>query len=83
MWVVGLPGAFYQAPRLRVQGPSPKAQERLRWLLAWEGMWEKGLSSAEAALTLRLARSTLYRRRKRYREQGPWGCSIGAGAPGR
>jgi putative transposase len=46
-------------------------------------MREKGLSSSEAALTLRLPRSTLYRWRRRFREQGPLGLQEGGRRPKR
>lgn len=64
------PRSFYYAS---THGPvelSPQAAERLRWLEAWRALIRHGVSSQEAAKTLRLARSTLYRWENRLRQHG-------------
>jgi len=70
MRVVGLPRAFYHVGRRPPPVLSPKAEQRLRWLSCWQKMQEHGVSGAEASQALGLPRSTLYRWRKRLREQG-------------
>lgn len=73
MRVFGLPRAFYHITRHLPIDASPKAQERLRWLRCWQALQERGLSSGQAAEPLALPRSTLYRWRRRLKEQGPSG----------
>ena len=70
MRIVGLPRAFYHAGRRPPPVLSPKGEQRLRWLTCWQKMQEHGLSGAESSQALGLPRSTLYRWRKRLREQG-------------
>jgi len=70
MRVVGLPRAFYRVARRPPPVLSPGAEQRLRWLSCWQKMQEHGVSGADASQALRLPRSTLYRWRKRLREQG-------------
>jgi transposase InsO family protein len=83
MQVKGLPRPFYQAIRLRVVDGSPQAQERLRWLNAWEALQRQGLSSTEASHILGLARATLYRWQQRFRQQGVRGLEVRSRRPHR
>ena len=73
MRIVGYPRSFYA---LAEHGPvevSAQAWDRLRWLKAWRALRERGLTSQEAAETLHLPRSTLYRWERRLNWDGPRG----------
>jgi transposase InsO family protein len=52
---------------------SAEASERLRWLKAWRALRDRGLTSHQAAETLHLPRSTLYRWEKRLKSDGARG----------
>ena len=73
MHIVGYPRSFYVAAQHRTVELSPKAWERLRWLKAWRALRERGLTSQQAAETLHLPRSTLYRWEGRLKSDGPRG----------
>ena len=68
-----LPRSFYQAARLSAATLTPKAQERSRWLYAWQVLRTKGLSSAQAGEVLSIPRSTLCRWQQRLQRHGPRG----------
>ncbi|MBM2826593.1 MAG: Integrase catalytic region, partial [Dehalococcoidia bacterium] len=76
-----LPRSFYQAGRLSAADLSPKAQERSRWLYAWQVLRAKGLSSAQAGEVLSLPRSTLYRWQRRLQRYGPRGLEPSSRRP--
>jgi putative transposase len=73
MRLVGYPRSFYLAAQHRPVELSPKARDRLRWLKAWRALIERGLSAEQAAETLHLRRSTLYRWERRLKFEGPAG----------
>ncbi|MGA9531848.1 MAG: helix-turn-helix domain-containing protein [Anaerolineales bacterium] len=64
------PSSFYKVARQTPVELTARAGERLRWLRAWRALIDKGLSGQEAAETLHLARSTLYRWEKRLKTEG-------------
>jgi putative transposase len=64
------PSSFYKVARQAPVELSAKAGERLRWLRAWRALIESGQSSQQAAETLHMARSTLYRWEKRLKTEG-------------
>ena len=70
MKVFGLQRGFYQLSRMNIQDLSPAAKERLRLLKLWDALRQKGTNSFEAAELLGVPRSTLYRWRKKLREEG-------------
>ena len=82
MRVFGLQKGFYQLSRLDVQELSPVARERLRILRLWDALRQKGTNSFEAAELLGIPRSTLYRWKKKLREEGPRGLEPNPGGPG-
>lgn len=73
MRIVGYPRSFYVAAQHRAVELSPKAWERLRWLKAWRALRERGLTGQQAAETLHLPRSTLYRWERQLKSDGPRG----------
>ena len=73
MKVFCLQRGFYQVSRLNIQDLSPVAKERLRLLKLWDALRQKGTNSFEAAELLGVPRSTLYRWKKKLREEGPRG----------
>jgi len=70
MRVFGLQRGFYQLSRMDIQELSPVAKERLRLLKLWDALRQKGTNSFEAPRALGVPRSTLYRWRKKLREEG-------------
>ncbi|MGA2112548.1 MAG: helix-turn-helix domain-containing protein, partial [Anaerolineales bacterium] len=70
MRIVGYPRSFFCIARHVPVELSPKAQERLRLLRAWQAMNQRGLTRVEAAKVLRVSRATLYRWQKRIRREG-------------
>lgn len=70
---LGLPGSFYRAARLNPTSLSKTAEDRLRWLNAWDALQQQGLSSTEASARLGIARATLYRWKLRLEREGPRG----------
>ena len=76
MRVVGLPKPFYQLARHRPVDLSPKAHDRLRWVLAWQALREQGLSSTAASERLGLSRATLYRWLARLQQHGAKGLEL-------
>ena len=50
MQLRGLPRPFYHAARLHIADLSPKAQQRMRWLGAWEALHRQRLTSEAASL---------------------------------
>lgn len=73
MRVVGYPRSFYYVAQQGSVELSAKAWERLRWLKAWRALMERGLTGQQAAETLHLPRSTLYRWERRLKSDGPRG----------
>ena len=73
MKVFCLQRGLYQVSRLNIQDLSPVAKERLRLLKLWDALRQKGTNSFEAAELLGVPRSTLYRWKKKLREEGPRG----------
>ena len=72
MRVFGLPRVFYDTmARHSPPQPSHQAQERLRWLSAWEALLKGGLSTGEASEALGISRASLYRWRSRLKTQDP------------
>ena len=71
MQVFGLPRVFYHMARYSPPQVSPQAQERLRWLSAWETLLKGGLTTGEASEALGISRASLYRWRARLKTQGP------------
>ena len=71
MQVVGLPGPFYHASRLRCTELSSKARDRMRYLRCFEALWGEGLSGTKASEVLDIPRSTLYRWWRRLQGGGP------------
>jgi len=78
-----LPGTFYRAGRLQPAEPSARAQERLRWLRAWEALRARGLTGRECSRVLEVSRATIYRWRSRWKRMGPGGLEDGSRAPKR
>ena len=70
MRVVGLPRVFYQIARHMPPELSAEAQERLRWLSAWEALRKEGIPGGRASEALGLSRSSVYRWRKRLKRDG-------------
>ena len=70
MRVVGLPRVFYQIARHMPPELSAEAQERLRWLSAWETLRHEGIPGARASEVLGLSRASVYRWRKRLKQDG-------------
>lgn len=70
MRIVGYPRSFLCIARHVPVELSPRAQERLRLLCAWQAMNQRGLTRVEAAKVLRVSRATLYRWQKRIRREG-------------
>ena len=83
MRVVGLPRPFYQLSKEALRQLTPEAKERMRWVSGWNRLRQQGLSAAEAAEALGLARSTLYRWDKALREEGSAGLSSKSRRPKR
>jgi hypothetical protein len=50
MQLRGLPRPFYHAARLHIADLFPKAQQRMRWLGAWEALRRQRLTSEAASL---------------------------------
>jgi len=78
-----LPRTFYWAGRLQPPQLSPKAQERLCLLRAWEALRAKGLTGVECSEVLQVPRATIYRWRSRWKRTGPGGLEDGSRAPKR
>jgi len=72
MRIVG-PRSIYLVAQHRTVELSVKAWERLRWLKAWWALRERGLTGQQAAETLHLPRSSLYRWERRLKSDGPQG----------
>src|SRR3990170_2841087 len=83
MRIVGTPRSFYVAAQHRAVELSPKAWERLRWLKAWRALRERGLTAQQAAETLHLPRSSLYRWEGRLKANGAPGLEEGSRRPKR
>lgn len=83
MQLRALPHAFYHAARLHILDLSPEAQEKLRWLRAWEALRAQGLSSDQASAVLEIPRSTLFRWRRRMERDGPQGLEARSRRPRR
>ena len=83
MQLKALPGTFYRAARLQVAQLSPKAQERLRLLRAWEALRSQGMSSTACSEVLAVPRATAYRWRRRLQKAGPQGLEEGSRSPKR
>jgi len=64
------PRSFYYVAGHAPAELSAKAAERLRWVRAWRALMEHGLSGQQAADTLHLARSTVYRWERRLKAEG-------------
>jgi putative transposase len=73
MRIVGYPRSFYVAAQFGAVEVSPQAWERWRWLKAWRALMGRGMSGQQAAETLHLVRSTLYRWEKQLQVGGPGG----------
>ncbi len=73
MRIVGYPRSFYVTAQFGAVEVSPEAWARLRWLKAWRALMGRGMRSQQAADTLHLARSSLYRWEKQLKEGGPRG----------
>ena len=73
MRIVGYPCSFYVTAQFGSVEVSPEAWERLRWLKAWRALMGRGMRGQQAAETLHLARSTLYRWEKQLKVGGPRG----------
>lgn len=73
MRVVGYPRSFSYVAQHSPVEVSAKAWDRLRWLKAWQALRERGLTGQQAAETLRLPRSTLYRWERQLKRDGPKG----------
>jgi len=73
MRVFGLPRVFYHMARHPPPQLSHQAQERLRWLSAWEALLKQGLTTGEASEALGISRASLYRWRARLKTQDPGG----------
>jgi putative transposase len=70
MRFVTLPRAYFYLAKHRVPLLSPKGQDRLRRLSAWQALRRNGLNSTEASRTLESSRASLYRWSKRVRQEG-------------
>lgn len=81
MRVVGLPRVFYQIARHMPPELSAEAQERLRWLSAWETMRQEGIAGGKAGEALGLSRSSVYRWRKRLKRDGLKGLETSSRRP--
>jgi len=73
MRVAALPKPFYRVAKQQAPDASPTAVQRLHELRQWWNLREQGITAAAAAALLELPRSTLYRRERLYRAQGPQG----------
>lgn len=67
---ISYPRSFYYVAGHAPAELSAKAGERLRWVRAWRALMEHGLSGQQAANTLHLARSTVYRWEGRLKVEG-------------
>lgn len=81
MRVFGLQKEFYYLAKHKPTSLSPKAQERLWRLSGWQTLRERRVCAKEAAQALGLSRSTLYRWRKRLKEQGLKGLEVESRKP--
>jgi transposase InsO family protein len=70
MRFVTLPRAYFYLAGHRLPRLSPKGQERLRMLSAWQALRRRGLTSIEASQVLEVSRATLYRWSLRVRQEG-------------
>jgi transposase InsO family protein len=73
MRIVGYPRSFYVAAHHQPVELSAKAWDRLRWLRAWQALRGRGLTGQQAAETLHLPRSSLYRWERRLKAEGAAG----------
>jgi len=70
MRLLTLPRAYFYLAGHRLTCLSPKGQERLRILSAWQALRRHGLNSTQASQTLDVSRATFYRWAKRVRQDG-------------
>lgn len=73
MRVFGLPGALCRIVRHPPAELSSAAEDRLRWLSAWQALVRQGLSGEKAAEVLGIPRASLYRWQVRLKDEGPKG----------
>ena len=70
MRFVTLPRAYFYLAGHRLPRLSPKGQDRLRLLSAWQALRRQGLNSTQASQTLEVSRASLYRWQRRVRQGG-------------
>jgi transposase InsO family protein len=83
MQLVSYPRSFFCVAQQSPVELTPKAQERLRLLKAWEKMMAGGMTAAAGAGVLSVSRASLYRWRKRVSEHGLRGLEESSRRPKR
>lgn len=83
MQLVSYPRTFFCVAQHAPVELTPKAQERLRLLKAWERLMAGGMTAAVGGRVLSVSRASLYRWRKRVGEQGLRGLEESSRRPRR